>query len=49
VIVRDYQLDSDTVVGLLRNRPASIRERVEEVITAGASLSISAVVLFGLS
>ena len=47
--VRDYQLGSDTVVGLLRNRPASIRERVEEVIATGTSLSISSVVLFELS
>ena len=47
--VADYQLDTDTVVGLLRGRPTSIRERIRGAIAAEASLAISSVVLFELT
>ena len=47
--VADYQLDTGTVVGLLRGRPTSIRERIRGVIAAEASLAISSVVLFELT
>ena len=43
-----YLLDTDTVVGLLRNRPPAIRIRFRAVLSGGKLLAISSVVLFEL-
>jgi tRNA(fMet)-specific endonuclease VapC len=43
-----YLLDTNTIVALLRNNPAGVRERYREAQTAGDYLALSSVVLFEL-
>ena len=45
----DYLLDTDTVVGLLRDRPLPVRVRFRAAMDGGSLLAISSVVLFELS
>jgi tRNA(fMet)-specific endonuclease VapC len=44
----NYLLDINAVVALLRNKPASVRERYREAKTSGHHLALSSVVLFEL-
>jgi tRNA(fMet)-specific endonuclease VapC len=44
----NYLLDTNTVVALLRNKPAGVRERYREAEAAGDYLALSSVVLFEL-
>jgi tRNA(fMet)-specific endonuclease VapC len=44
----NYLLDTNTVVALLRNKPAQVRERYREAEAAGDCLALSSVVLFEL-
>jgi tRNA(fMet)-specific endonuclease VapC len=43
-----YLLDTNTIVALLRNNPAGVRERYREAQAAGDYLALSSVVLFEL-
>jgi tRNA(fMet)-specific endonuclease VapC len=43
-----YLLDTNTIVALLRNKPAGVRERYREAQAAGDYLALSSVVLFEL-
>ena len=43
-----YLLDTNTVVGLLRNRPARVRERFGRTVSEKATILVSSVVLFEL-
>ena len=43
-----YLLDTNTVVALLRNRPARVRERLLHAVSERASIVVSTVVLFEL-
>jgi tRNA(fMet)-specific endonuclease VapC len=43
-----YLLDTSTIVALLRNKPAGVRERYREAQAAGDYLALSSVVLFEL-
>jgi tRNA(fMet)-specific endonuclease VapC len=44
----NYLLDTNAVVGLLRNKPATVRERFRAAELAGDYLAVSSVVLFEL-
>lgn len=44
----NFLLDTNAVVGLLRNKPARVRERYREAESAGDYLAVSSVVLFDL-
>jgi tRNA(fMet)-specific endonuclease VapC len=44
----NFLLDTNAVVALLRNRPASVRERYQKAEASGDYLAISSVVLFEL-
>jgi tRNA(fMet)-specific endonuclease VapC len=44
----NYLLDTNTIVALLRNKPAGVRERYREAEAAGDYLALSSVVLFEL-
>jgi tRNA(fMet)-specific endonuclease VapC len=44
----NYLLDTNTVVALLRNKPAAVRERYRQAEAAGDYLALSSVVLFEL-
>lgn len=44
----NYLLDTNAVVALLRNKPATVRERYRSAQAAGDSLALSSVVLFEL-
>jgi tRNA(fMet)-specific endonuclease VapC len=43
-----YLLDTKTVIALLRNRPVRVRERFQHVVSEGARIAVSSVVLFEL-
>jgi predicted nucleic acid-binding protein len=43
-----YLLDTNAVIALLRNKPAIVRERFRGVVSEGASVIVSSVVLFEL-
>jgi tRNA(fMet)-specific endonuclease VapC len=43
-----YLLDTNIVIALLRNRPARVRERLRHVVSDGATIVVSSVVLFEL-
>ncbi len=43
-----YLLDTNIVIALLRNRPARVRERLRRVVSDGATITVSSVVLFEL-
>lgn len=43
-----YLLDTNAVIGVLRNRPARVRERLRRAMAEGAAIGVSAVVLFEL-
>jgi len=43
-----YLLDTNTIVALLRNKPARVREKYREAQAAGDYLALSSVVLFEL-
>jgi tRNA(fMet)-specific endonuclease VapC len=43
-----YLLDTNIVIALLRNRPARVRERLRHVVSDGATIAVSSVVLFEL-
>ena len=44
----NYLLGTNAVVGLLRNKPAGVRERYRQAAAAGDYLALSSVVLFEL-
>jgi tRNA(fMet)-specific endonuclease VapC len=43
-----YLLDTNTVVALLKNKPARVRERLRQVVSENAVLAVSSIVLFEL-
>jgi tRNA(fMet)-specific endonuclease VapC len=43
-----YLLDTNTVVALLRNKPARVRQRMQRVVSQDALIAVSSVVLFEL-
>jgi tRNA(fMet)-specific endonuclease VapC len=43
-----YLLDTNTVVALLKNKPARVRQRLQRVVSEGGSIAVSSVVLFEL-
>ena len=43
-----YLLDTNTVVALLKNKPARVRERLRRVVSEDALIAVSSVVLFEL-
>jgi len=43
-----YLLDTNAVIAVLKNTPASVRTRLERVSKKGGSISVSSVVLFEL-
>lgn len=43
-----YQLDTSTVVAILRNRPATVRERLRYAKGTGVPIGVSSIVLFEL-
>lgn len=43
-----YLLDTNAVVAILKNRPASVRTRMRRVAARGASISVSSIVLYEL-
>jgi tRNA(fMet)-specific endonuclease VapC len=43
-----YLLDTNAVIALLRNKPASVRERFRRAVSKDTSISVSSVVLFEL-
>jgi tRNA(fMet)-specific endonuclease VapC len=43
-----YLLDTNTVVALLRNKPAHVRQRMQRVVSEDALITVSSVVLFEL-
>ena len=44
----NYLLDTNAVVGLVKNRPPVVRMRLRDVVARGASLSVSTIVLHEL-
>lgn len=44
----NYLLDTNAVVALLRNKPASVRERYRQAEASGDCLALSSIVLFEL-
>jgi tRNA(fMet)-specific endonuclease VapC len=44
----NYLLDTNTVVALLRNKPAQVRDRYRQAQASGGYLALSSVVLFEL-
>jgi tRNA(fMet)-specific endonuclease VapC len=44
----NYLLDTNAVIALLRNRPAGVRDRLRQVVSPGASIAVSSVVLYEL-
>jgi tRNA(fMet)-specific endonuclease VapC len=43
-----FLLDTNAVIGILRNRPAAIRNRLRAAVSGAASIAVSTVVLFEL-
>lgn len=43
-----YQLDTSTVVAILKNRPATVRERLRYAKDEGIPIAVSSIVLFEL-
>jgi tRNA(fMet)-specific endonuclease VapC len=43
-----YLLDTNTVIALLRNKPARVRERLQRVVSEDTLIVVSSVVLFEL-
>jgi len=43
-----YLLDTNAVIALLKNQPASVRERLRRVAARGASIAVSSVALYEL-
>lgn len=44
----NYLLDTNTVVAVLKDKPASVRRRLRRVVTRGASIAVSSIVLYEL-
>ncbi len=44
----NYLLDTNAVIALLRNNPPRVRQRLRLVVSGGASIAISSVVLYEL-
>jgi tRNA(fMet)-specific endonuclease VapC len=44
----NYFLDTNAVIALLKNQPAGVRGRLRRVISRGASIAVSSVVLYEL-
>ena len=44
----NYLLDTSAVIAVLRNRPASLRNRLVRVLSSGATIAVSSVVLYEL-
>ena len=43
-----YLLDTNAVIALLRNDPATVRDRLKRAVARGAAIAVSSVVLFEL-
>ncbi len=43
-----YLLDTNAVIALLKNQPAGVRSRLRRVVSRGASIAVSSVVLYEL-
>jgi tRNA(fMet)-specific endonuclease VapC len=43
-----YLLDTNAVIALLRNQPATFRKRLRRAVSRGASIAVSSIVLFEL-
>lgn len=43
-----YLLDTNAVVAILKNKPASVRRRLRRVASRGASIGVSSIVLYEL-
>jgi tRNA(fMet)-specific endonuclease VapC len=43
-----YLLDTSTVIGLLKNKPPRVRERFRPVVSEGAVITESSIVIFEL-
>jgi tRNA(fMet)-specific endonuclease VapC len=44
----NYFLDTNAVIALLKNQPARVRRRLRRVVSRGASIAVSSVVLYEL-
>ena len=44
----NYFLDTNAVIALLKNQPAGVRGRLRRVISRGASIAVSSIVLYEL-
>lgn len=44
----NYFLDTNAVIALLKNQPAGVRGRLRRVVSRGASIAVSSVVLYEL-
>jgi len=44
----NFLLDTNAVIALVRNRPAGVRNRLRQAVSAGGSIAISSVVLYEL-
>jgi tRNA(fMet)-specific endonuclease VapC len=44
----NYFLDTNAVIALLKNQPASVRGRLRRVVSRGASIGVSSLVLYEL-
>jgi tRNA(fMet)-specific endonuclease VapC len=44
----NYLLDTNAVIALLKNQPAGMRTRMQRVMSRGASIAVSSVVLYEL-
>jgi tRNA(fMet)-specific endonuclease VapC len=44
----NYLLDTGAVIALLKDRPAGMRSRLQRVVSRGASIAVSSVVLYEL-
>ena len=44
----NYFLDTNAVIALLKNQPASVRGRLRRVVSRGASIAVSSLVLYEL-
>jgi tRNA(fMet)-specific endonuclease VapC len=45
----NYQLDTNAVIAILKNRPHPVRERLERAYRSGAKVALGSIVLFELS
>jgi tRNA(fMet)-specific endonuclease VapC len=44
----NYLLDTNAVIGLLKNQPPAVRNRLRRVLSRGASIAVSTIVLYEL-